>query len=185
MFYEQTRDNLKLLMTYSGALKIEQVNDFFSDCVDGANVTFHISQFARMRVLDVDEKRGIIRAHGAPVLSPGEEQKRIKAFNVIRELKSKKVRDVRALKYPYQFICITEDDRVFVVAVCNSEADMYPILAFQDATMIPGTGDVLESIAVVRDAVLGKKLLECGFSEYCTINAAGAVSHYTKENLQK
>ena len=111
MLHEQTPVNLAKLVREVGVVKREQLVRFFSDAEPDHIINYYIRIMTGNRLFKYDEATDIVRWHNTPKVILEEENNRIAAFWIPVSFRSKNVKEIMVLPYPFQFLFITHESQ--------------------------------------------------------------------------
>lgn len=170
MLYESTPDNMTALVRTVGYISKEQMLRFFRDVDDPVRNDYFIKQLWKNRLFDIDDAKGIISWHMGPKINEREIKRRIRAFWVIASFKSKNIRDVILLSYPFQFMFVTHNNEVYDIAVLSSKEEATVAQRKLSMWRVEGVEDDVNHIAIVGTEAFGKTLEPYGFDSYCVLD---------------
>lgn len=187
MEFESTRAAMNELVKNVGTIKVEQLVRFFRDATDASNMEHYIKSSILSRTFDYDQVRNEVSAHTAPEQREDTIRRKIMAFWVIAYFGYSNVREVLSLKYPSQFLFITEDNSIYDLTVCNSEQEAAVAMRVLKQFTLSNGQDVVNHIAILRslsNKALCTAVLDMGFDSICVFDEDKIPTYYTKENLE-
>lgn len=180
MQYKTTECCIQEVVRTMGTVSVEQLNRFFRNAPDAANVNYYIEQLVRLGVFDYLSVQNWVRYHGTPKLDERVERRRVMSFWVVADFGYDNVRELYTLRYPWQLLMITEDNNVFDLTTYLSDTDGIVMARLIPQTLIEGVPDGVNHIAIVRNKTKGNEVLQYGFDSYCILDE-DKTPHYYNE----
>lgn len=180
MEFLSTRNCLEQIMRTMGTLEVSQVERFFRNAPDIANLNLYVSRFVGYHIFDYSETKKRLSYHSFPATKDDIVNRRITAFWIPASFGYDNVREIILLKYPSQILFISEDNEVYDVTVCTCEEDASIAERIREHYATKGIEDDVNHIAVVRNADLGREALKHGFDSYCILDEYKHPTYYNE-----
>lgn len=200
MLYTSTQICIEDVVRKVGTLEVPQIYRFFRNAPDQYNLNFYLNERILCNIFDYDEGKNQVTYRNNPALEPITVANRIRAFWIIAEFGYENIREIEVLRYPSQFLFITEDNDCFDITFCADERDGVMAGTHRSLHSVTSEGRIIDEtnhIALVRyksvgDAVLkleyvagvknGEREMAKVFDQYCILDDNKTPQYFGRED---